>query len=434
MPFSLRFAAVLVIAAALSPCWAAETRHRVFVLTDMGNEPDDSQSMVRLLTYSNRLDLEGLVATTSRFMTHVVLPQLITERINAYGKVRDNLLLHEAGFPTVEYLHAITKKGVPKSGMAGVGADYDSTGSELLIAAVDKVDTRPLWVSVWGGPNTLAQALWKVKQTRSADALATFLSKLRIFAIEDQDDSGAWIRANFPQLFYMYGGSWAGISSKGGDMSLVDNPWIDQHVRNNHGPLGAFYPHLANIMEGDSSSWLYLIPTGLGNPEQPEWGSWGGRYRNTKNRIYSDVEDTWQGQTNQYATIYRWRQAFQNDFQARMDWNVQPYAQANHPPVAVVAGDLMKTASSGSSVSLSAVGSSDPDGNALSYEWTVYSEASSSTNAIAISGATEQNASFVAPKVTSPQTVHVILTVRDNGTPNLFRYQRVIVTVNPSQP
>ena len=364
-------------------------------------------------------------------MFHVVLPQLITERVDAYGKVRDNLLLHESGFPTVEHLHAITKAGVAKLGMAGVGAGNDSSGSELLIAAVDKADPRPLWVSIWGGPNTLAQALWKVQQTRSADALAMFLSKLRVFAIEDQDDSGAWIRANFPQLHYMYGGSFPGISSKGGDPLLVDNAWIDQHVRNNHGPLGMFYPHLAFIMEGDTTAWLYLIPTGLGEPEHPEWGSWGGRYRNTKNRIYSDVDDTWQGETNKYATIYRWRQAFQNDFQARMEWNVQPYAQANHPPVAVVAGGLMKTASSGSSVSLSADGSSDPDGNTLSYEWTVYREASSYSDAIEIRGSTQQQASFVAPKVTSPQTVHVILTVRDNGTPNLFRYQRVIVTVNP---
>ena len=38
---------------------------RVVVLTDITNEPDDEQSMVRLLVYSNEFDIEGLIATSS---------------------------------------------------------------------------------------------------------------------------------------------------------------------------------------------------------------------------------------------------------------------------------------------------------------------------------------------------------------------------------
>jgi hypothetical protein len=38
---------------------------RVFVLTDISNEPDDEQSMVRFLVDANKYDVEGLVATTS---------------------------------------------------------------------------------------------------------------------------------------------------------------------------------------------------------------------------------------------------------------------------------------------------------------------------------------------------------------------------------
>jgi hypothetical protein len=44
---------------------AAPDKPRVFVLTDIENEPDDAQSMVRFLTYANQFDVEGLVATTS---------------------------------------------------------------------------------------------------------------------------------------------------------------------------------------------------------------------------------------------------------------------------------------------------------------------------------------------------------------------------------
>ena len=94
-----------------------------------------------------------------------------------------------------------------------------------MIKAADKNDARPLWVNVWGGPAVLAQALWKVRATRSKQELAKFVAKLRVYAISDQDNSGPWIRAEFPELFYIvtpganagggfHHGTWIGI---GGD-------------------------------------------------------------------------------------------------------------------------------------------------------------------------------------------------------------------------
>ena len=50
--------------------------------------------------------------------------------------------------------------------MEGVGEGKDSEGSDWIIKTLEKNDDRPLWISVWGGPNTLAQALWKIKQTK----------------------------------------------------------------------------------------------------------------------------------------------------------------------------------------------------------------------------------------------------------------------------
>ena len=38
---------------------------RVIVLSDIGNEPDDQMSLIRLLLYSNELDVEALIAATS---------------------------------------------------------------------------------------------------------------------------------------------------------------------------------------------------------------------------------------------------------------------------------------------------------------------------------------------------------------------------------
>src|SRR5262245_58468307 len=115
------------------PALAAE-KPRVFVLTDIENEPDDAMSMVRFLTYANHFDIEGLAATTSTHLRDRVAPQRIRRIVEAYAKVRDNLELHEPGFPTGEFLLERVTEGLPVFGMQGVGEGHDSPASEALIA------------------------------------------------------------------------------------------------------------------------------------------------------------------------------------------------------------------------------------------------------------------------------------------------------------
>jgi len=126
---------------------------RVLILTDIENEPDDAMSMVRLMTYANMMDIEGLVATTSCWQRDAIADWRIHEIVDAYGKVRDNLLKHEPGYPTQEFLKSRIKKGIPAFGMAAVGEGKDSEGSEWVISVVDRGDERPVWVPVWGGAN-----------------------------------------------------------------------------------------------------------------------------------------------------------------------------------------------------------------------------------------------------------------------------------------
>lgn len=450
----------------------AAEKPRVVILTDIENEPDDAQSMVRFLTYSNQWDVEALVATTSVHQKDKTAAYKIRQIVEAYGKVRDNLLKHEPGYPEAGYLLSVLREGRADYGMAAVGEGKDSPGSDAIIQVADREDSRPVWVLVWGGPNCLAQALWKVRATRSPVDVDKFVSKLRVYTISDQDDTGPWIRKTFQNLFYIAspgfhdGGAyhyatWSGISGDkfhgrfaGADFSIVDNPWLDKHVRSK-GPLGAQYPAAKFLMEGDTPSFLNLINNGLGSSEHPDWGSWGGRYEFYTPRtrkwflepeirpLWSDAEDEVLGvggnwHTSNKATIWRWRSAYQNDFAARMDWTIKPYAEANHPPVPKLnhAGQL--SAKSGERVSLSAQGSTDPDGNALSYEWIYYGEPGSLSLSNARTGAplriedpNKIDAWFTAPKVTRPETMHVILAVTDQGTPPLTRYQRVIVTIYP---
>jgi len=456
----------------LSLSLSAAEKPRVFVLTDIENEPDDAMSMVRFLTYSNQFEVEGLVATTSVHQPKHVAPQRIREIVGAYGKVRDNLELHEPGFPTGEHLLALVSEGLPAYGMEAVGEGKDSPGSEMLISAIDRDDPRPLWVTVWGGPNVLAQALWKIRATRSPETLAQAVAKLRIYTISDQDDSGPWLRKEFPGLFYITspgfssGGAyhfatWSGISGDyfhgrftGADFQLVTNEWLDRNIRRK-GPLGAEYPRWGYLMEGDTPSFLNLINNGLSNPNHPDWGGWGGRYELYTPRlqkwhlyaetrpIWSDAEDEVMGvdgrwHTGNHETIWRWRQAYQDDFAARMDWTIKPYADANHPPLPKLGHPAEISAQPGQRVELSAEGTTDPDGDTLSYEWFYYGEAGTFTTSNARTGqplevqnSDQLKAWFAVPtsRVQRTGTIHIILAVTDHGTPRLTRYQRVIVNV-----
>lgn len=185
-------------------------------------------------------------------------------------------------------------------------------------------------------------------------------------------------------------------------------------------------------------TFLYLVPTGMNDPEQPTWGSWAGRYGPMdgfagRSYCWANQADAWGGTTNRDNTLRRWAADLQNDFRARLDWCVKPFAEANHPPEAKVEGPRQRVVSPGSEVPLSARGSRDPDGHLLAYEWFVYREAGSYRGTVILWNPDTNRASFVAPGVSSPETVHVLLRVTDNGVPSLSRYQRVIVTVDPQR-
>ncbi|MCB1126318.1 MAG: DUF1593 domain-containing protein, partial [Verrucomicrobiae bacterium] len=331
---------LLFLAAALIP-FTALAKERVLVLTDMSNEPDDEESMVRFLVYANEYDVEGLVATTSTWLRERPREDLIRRQLDAYGLVRDNLVKHAGGYPTMEQLLAVAATGQPTYGMAGVGEGKSSAGSRRLLAAADKPDARPLWISIWGGANTLAQALHDARRERSPEELHKLIAKLKVYTISDQDDAGRWLRLEFPDLFYIVSPSttghqeyhratWTGISGdrhyRNGpmvDFELVDNPWLEANIIRNHGPLGALYPRLAYIMEGDTPSFLGLIDNGLGWAASPAYGGWGGRY--VRYQSYAETHPIWtdssdnrdtlmvdgKAHTSSQATIWRWRRHYQ---------------------------------------------------------------------------------------------------------------------------
>jgi hypothetical protein len=446
------FGLTLVLAIAAS----AADRPRLIVLTDIGEDPDDQQSLVRLMVHANEFEIEGLIASASgtpgKKEPEVVRPQLIRETVEAYGKVQPNLVKHHPDFPEAKALFDRIKSGNPKRGVGSLGNGKDTDGSNWIIRVVDRAEERPVNVVVWGGPTELAQALWRVRNDRTPEQLKTFLRKLRVYAIGHQDDTGPWIIKEFPDLFYILSKAPEGRDKReggyrgmylGGDESLTSRTWVDSHVRKDHGPLGALYPVTgmwtapnphATLKEGDTPSWLYSLPIGLSDPAQPTWGGWGGRFKHVDGGRHEDSRDTVNGITDARATVWRWRPAFQNEFAARMDWCVKSPKEANHPPIAAFRKDVTGKAVTldikpGERVSLSATGSSDPDGDALGFRWFVYREAGMDSGDVKLEGSEEQDATVMAPVDAKEKTIHVVLEVTDHGSPPLTRYRRVVLRV-----
>jgi hypothetical protein len=451
--------------------FAQEKKLNVVVLTDIEADPDDTQSLIRFLTYANHWNIEGLIATTSIHQKTRVAPESILEVLDAYSKVVANLEKHEPGFPSHDNLRMKVKKGLPVYGMAGVGKGKDSEGSEWIVSLLQRPDNDPIWFSVWGGPNVLAQALWKIKNEKSSKEAERIYRKVRIYTISDQDDSGPWIRKTFQNIFYIVTpgynytyATWLGVAMpvQGSNTEVTSNSWLAENIQQGHGPLGALYPDVAYGMEGDSPSFLGLINNGLNEPEQPNFGGWGGRYElylplfidsntgrfkrenwpkdepetraiwtNAKDSIRSGVDKALH--VGNKETIWRWREEFQNDFAARIAWTTGDYASCNHPPVPKLPHGDQLTVKSGQQFTLSSKGSSDPDGDSMSFFWFLYPEAGTYRGRFSFAPYAQNLYAIpvTAPTVTKAETLHFILKVTDKGRPSLTRYKRVIVTVLP---
>ncbi|EGP85243.1 uncharacterized protein MYCGRDRAFT_95365 [Zymoseptoria tritici IPO323] len=285
-------------------------------MSDISNEPDDTMSFIRLLLHSDQYNVAGLVATTSTWLNSTVVPQEILKTTHAFGLVQANLALHTSGqFPTSSYLSSIP-------------SPTPATPAPLL-------------------------------------GLAHFIFHLRISAISDQDSSAPGIRAKLPfDSIHRFPPRFQRLRSRNLNFQL--------------GPLGSQYPDIAYTMEGDSPAILHTMMNGLnGGPyDHPEWGGWGGGYilldRSGQSNVYSNTYDVVLGKDNRtltsnHATTWRWRQAFQDEMSARVQWSILPsYASGSHPPVVVINGScgsqpIIYTLPGGSTITLDVRKTYDPD-------------------------------------------------------------------------
>jgi hypothetical protein len=447
MSRALAIALYLLLATCATQLAAAD-RLRLIIETDAGGDPDDEQSLVRFLLYANEWDVEGIIANREEARDGENLNAertglaIVQRQIKAYGACYDKLKLHDARFPTADELMKRTVAGY----------DQIDDGVKLVIEAIDRDDPRPVWFLNWGtdfgaAESCLKRALDRVLAERGPEAYACFKRKLRLSSDDQFDDHTTKIEPPFPLWVDTFrpprdGKRWYHRFSE-----LTWNAGgfdVERDVRTGHGLLGELYPTNTTHKqkEGDSPTFIYLIPTGLCNPENPGWGGWPGRYGpreefSGKPYYWANREDAWQGKTNRDNTLARWATAIQNDFAARMDWCVSDFQDANHPPEVRVALGPIREVDPGQRLTFDAGATTDPDRDELQFAWFFYPESSGYSGPLpAIEGNTTKVASYIVPmpERDDPDVLHMILAVTDRGQPPLTRYSRQIVRIRKKEP
>ena len=149
---------------------ANSSKVRTIVTTD--GEVDDMDSFMRLMLYSNEMDIAGLILSSSTYHyagdpDKGIAPKRWTgtawagEVLDDYEEVYENLKVHSPDFPAPEYLKSILKIGNIKN----VGEMEEITeGSEFMKDILLDDDDRTLYIQTWGGTNTTARALKSIEE------------------------------------------------------------------------------------------------------------------------------------------------------------------------------------------------------------------------------------------------------------------------------
>ena len=441
----------------------AALKPRLVVCTDIAPadvEPDDMESMVHLMIYADMFEIEALITSVGWNCDPYPKEwaQYLYRVIDAYGKDVTNLMkrsnqdsflpideengCQQIGYwPSADYLRSRAVMGSERGGIKVIGENNTSPGSKLLIQLADEDDPRPIYVAAWGGANTLAQAIWQIKQTRSAEELKKFVRKFRIYTITDQDmhynmrmnraySSHQWLRQEFQDdlQFIWDEGTWQE------QCELGKRNWSmhQQHIQG-IGALGKEYPNYKWGVEGDTPSFLYVIPNGLNDPEDPRQAGWAGYHQ--RGLCADSLTTAWTSWQEPVRTIsVGYKQRFYpvelNDFMARMLWADK--GEGNRNPIVCVNGHrdpspLVLQAKAGDTIRLDASGSSDPDNDTIGFQW--WQQPEIGTARLTIGDAEHAVTTVSIPADAKGQTLHLVCEVYDQGAFNLRSYQRIIVVI-----
>ncbi|WP_116127083.1 DUF1593 domain-containing protein [Lewinella sp. IMCC34183] len=298
------FLASLLLLLATAP---ASAQLRTVVTTD--GEIDDVDSFIRLLLYSNELDIEGLVYSSSMWhykgdgagttmvsempMTRELYgerselrwpgEQWMQELIAAYGEVFPTLSQHARGYPHPDSLLARVRVG----NIDFEGAmERDTEGSDLIRDLLLDADTSRLYLQAWGGTNTIARALRSIEETYAEspewpEIRERVAGKAVIYTIMDQDATyRGYVARAWPEIRVLYnaGQFWALAYDwkKAVPEPLhhwLEGPFMGERVINDHGPLlAAYYSYGDGQRQAGDPEHVHGDPTRL---DSAQWGSFG---------------------------------------------------------------------------------------------------------------------------------------------------------------
>ncbi|GAB2621450.1 hypothetical protein Aab01nite_77740 [Paractinoplanes abujensis] len=274
-------AGVVAAVTAAAPASASSGRHtdkpRTVVTTDM--ESDDIASLVRYLLYTNELDTQGIIYSSSKFHwagdgkgTEFFLPgreyktpqtswrwtgstTIETQIIPAYAKVYPNLRKHDAAYPSPAKIRSLVRLG--NIAFEGEMAS-DTPGSNLIRDLLLDRDRRPLYLQAWGGTSTIARALKSIEERYSgtpqwSSVRAAVSKKAVILASGFQDEtyanyiSKAWPALRVEELSAGYA-TWGFNCNNDGqgnvrglpaDRAYFTGDWIRRNIQ--IGPWGSLY-------------------------------------------------------------------------------------------------------------------------------------------------------------------------------------------------
>jgi hypothetical protein len=327
---------ILLLLLALTSAALAQPADRVFVSTDLGGDPDDIQSLYRLLHYSDHMAIEGIISSPGPGAENSA------EKIrNWIREVRADDLRAKGHTELISQAAAL---GLVRQGRTEPGAPADghsTEGSRLLaeraLASDPENLDRPLWVQVWGSLTDVAQALHDTPEIASRIRIYSIGSSNTMADPAARDWLYEFMETRAPELWWIENGVLPRRSSdtfrgvyQGGDQSgeWGNQEFVRQNIRG-HGPAGDSFPLATSpagtLKEGDSPAMLYLLSPrlgGVGDLDDPTQPSWGGRFaRPEPEKFPNYYRDLAPGEPEKcQATISRWRVPFLSHWKSRWDW------------------------------------------------------------------------------------------------------------------
>ena len=289
-----RWIFLVLMLMAFSLVTTAQNKARVLVSTDIGGtDPDDNQSMIHMLMYSDLFELEGLVSSPSFGNGS---KEEIVRMIDIYAKDYPQLKKHNPALMSPETLKKLCKQG-RRGLMPYKGYGEPTEGSEWIVKCARRQSDRPLWVLVWGTLEDVAQAL------HDAPDIAP---NIRVYYIGGPNkkwgvNSYAYIARNFPDLWIIENNAtYRGFITDNEKMELIEEYKGMEQTSNRYGTgyynyamrgrgaMGAdFLNYYKGVVKmGDTPSLLYLMH---GDPNNPQGESWGGSFepiRHSSRRIF----------------------------------------------------------------------------------------------------------------------------------------------------